>query len=125
MGGGVVFGRKNPPNSNWPLPKTWPKDIYRFFGAIKHKHPVVVRIWEHLFDSDDHDGDAIGASNDGNGGDDELGCKTISFEVSKAAIIVSGNCEAHEATKLASAAKLNSAVLLHIYALHNAYITNP
>ena len=57
--------------------------------------------------------------------DDDGGGKTISFEVSKAAIIVSGNCEAHEATKLASAAKLNSAVLPHIYALHNAYITNP
>ena len=57
--------------------------------------------------SDDDGGDEIDASNDCNGGDDELGCKTISFEVSKAAIIVSGNCEAHEATKVASAAPPN------------------
>ena len=68
--------------------------------------------------NDDDDDD------DDNDDDDDGGGKTISFEVSKAAIIVSGNCEAHEATKLASAAKLNSAVLPHIYALH-IYITNP
>ena len=36
--------------------------------------------------------------------DDDESCKTISFEVSKAAIRVSGNCEPHEAAKLASAA---------------------
>ena len=69
-------------------------------------------------DDDDYDDD------DDDDDDDDGGGKTISFEVSKAAIIVSGNCEAHEATKLASAAKLNSAVLPHIYALH-IYITNP
>ena len=38
--------------------------------------------------------------------DDDECCKTISFEVSKAAIRVSGNCEQHEAAKLASAALL-------------------
>ena len=41
-----------------------------------------------------------------NNDDDDDCCKTISFEVSKAAIRVSGNCEPHEATKLASAALL-------------------
>ena len=53
----------------------------------------------------------IGGNNNDDDDDDDS-CKTISFEVSKAAIRVSGNCEPHEATKLASAAAACKIALL-------------